>query len=74
MTAPRALEKLLTSQNRAHKQLVKERWGIPTDIKGEPLEPLLEVRGLSVSFGGIRAVNRVEFSVWERLLFDMQSF
>jgi branched-chain amino acid transport system ATP-binding protein len=36
---------------------------LPTDMKGEPLPPLLEVRSLSVNFGGIRAVNDVTFQI-----------
>ncbi|MCU1451016.1 MAG: hypothetical protein JWP02_3186, partial [Acidimicrobiales bacterium] len=36
---------------------------VPTDRKGRPRQPALEVRELSVSFGGIRAVDGVDLSV-----------
>src|SRR5206468_6681691 len=44
---------------------VRERtpYNVPTDRKGRPRTPALETRDLSVSFGGIKAVDGVDLSV-----------
>jgi branched-chain amino acid transport system ATP-binding protein len=38
---------------------------MPTDRKGRTAPPLLSVRDLSVSFGGIKAVDEVDLDVWQ---------
>jgi branched-chain amino acid transport system ATP-binding protein len=45
------------------RQLVRTPFVPPTDRKGRAKPSLLEVRDLSVSFGGIRAVNGVDLDV-----------
>ena len=43
--------------------VVKLPFEIPHDRKGRPRSPILEVRNLSVAFGGIKAVNEVDLDV-----------
>jgi branched-chain amino acid transport system ATP-binding protein len=38
---------------------------LPTDRKGRVAAPLLSIHDLSVSFGGIKAVNGVDLDVWD---------
>src|SRR5207249_7625754 len=51
--------------NGAARMAERKPFEIPTDRKGRVRPPVLAVKELSVSFGGIRAVDGVDLSVHE---------